>query len=1413
MRKLLITAMAAAGWLAATAGPAHAASCSGSTTTNIRGKSVELDQCARSSVTRGSTTYDVTVYYTETNSATNTAQCTATENMANRCEHALADADDANGDNANAKLMADEGAAALGFYIDRNLGFPPGSTTEITVAIGEDPRGGGINAPAQIYVDDEWIDQDDPQAKRLLAFHEMMHLIQDVWDDGGIGWRGWYGEGIARSIEDRVDPTLDADIGHLFIPELNGLMGTNSDRTDTATDTSYRSFLWWTWLWDQYRGSGDSDPLIGWDAIRDFYTAMGASSDQVDAVRTFISGRGGNFNKDWLDYTLSLWAYKLTPSDPRLTYLDSEIKSAGDTLSGHTKITGGPAFNATQTTPTVNARSVRFFEMDPASQCDFASFAFDGQGSNFGFSVLTADGSASLRDRWSVTGTRWTRTVRTAGLSRLTGAVTGLDATGPVKVGWGCVNPSIQLTRPTTAAYQLVGLPTAPRRFIAQVKVTGPGGEAIAGLTPDAFDVSVTPPGGPAIPATVVQGAFVQDTYWLLVQAPDGAAGAQAGVFHDLTVSLGGVSATQNDSLLYVERATDTTIVLDRSGSMADANKIAAARNGATLLTNELADSDQGGYVSFDSNAVVNRSLDPMTLGQRGGMEGAIGAALPGANTSIGDGLFSAAADHDANRDPEHACSFVLLSDGYENEAQYWSAVRNQVTDNGCAIHSVALGPEANEPLMQEIGASVAGGSYDYADVGGVVPVGSSGSGASGGGGAGGSPGASQTLDWQNNLSRLYDAKATKVADRQRLATFIGFGEEGCRNVDATVGFESRLNGSSAAAGTSFVDNQVKVGVDGSGKATFGAAHVAGGAGIEAALNSSILRFGLEPGCELQFRYAVPKRVLTLYINGSTFNTDNVAGLDGQTLAGVKVRVIPDAKGAMTGTIVLTGALNDFAVAGAGAYVDEFVHRTKGKGRTFYVDPTTTQLVTTVAWQTPTATHNVVLVDPNGNVMPASLRRSRNTNEVWTVPNPKPGTWTVFVEGLQQAFFVTETAQTDVALRLAVPANVAPGDNVPLTAFFAGPNGGVKGDVWATVTDPARRSSYVHMLDDGAHNDGEAGDGVYGGSYRATGAGDLNVGVSGENSPAVPGSYSVAAVGIAGKDRREDNGSFAVVAGRDGDKDGVPDEWVKRYGDPKSDNDRDGLTAACEYRLGTDPDANDSDGGGEADGSEADPATCQAITDPTDPSDDRISPLGSLTAKAEALKGRPRIELGWPTPQTGKLRFVTLQRRVAGEAAWTTLADGVTDRAYSDRAVLADTTYQYRVIPTTEDGRTGAPQDSAPVKAARDPYAPYGNVLINDGAQSTSSLKVRLALIAEDVEGDEHTDHPLPGTPVGDLEVRVSNRADFARASWQRFTPELSWALSAKPGQDARVYVQFRDAAGNVSTVDGVTSDSIRYIP
>src|SRR5690606_12976694 len=138
-------------------------------------------------------------------------------------------------------------------------------------------------------------------------------------------------------------------------------------------------------------------------------------------------------------------------------------------------------------------------------------------------------------------------------------------------------------------------------------------------------------------------------------------------------------------------------IVLDRSGSMTTANKIQAARNAANLFINELAGDDQGAFVAFDTDAQLREPLAPLAGGHRGDIEDAIAAEVPLNGTSIGDGMMTAATEHDANGIAENLCSFILLSDGYENEPAMWADVQAAVTDNGCAIHSIALGPQANE--------------------------------------------------------------------------------------------------------------------------------------------------------------------------------------------------------------------------------------------------------------------------------------------------------------------------------------------------------------------------------------------------------------------------------------------------------------------------------------------------------------------------------------------------------------------------------------------------------------------------------------------------------------------------------------------------------------------------------------------
>jgi thermitase len=98
-----------------------------------------------------------------------------------------------------------------------------------------------------------------------------------------------------------------------------------------------------------------------------------------------------------------------------------------------------------------------------------------------------------------------------------------------------------------------------------------------------------------------------------------------------------------------------------------------------------------------------------------------------------------------------------------------------------------------------------------------------------------------------------------------------------------------------------------------------------------------------------------------------------------------------------------------------------------------------------------------------------------------------------------------------------------------------------------------------------------------------------------------------------------------------------------------------------------------------------------------------------------------------------------------------------------------------------------------------DTVRPSGSVLINNGAFKTRRLAVSLVLDATD---------PLPGTGV--QHVRASN--DGIRwSSWVAFSPgTYDWTLAGKRAGTKKVYVQYRDGAGNVSNT---ATDTIRYAP
>ncbi len=1422
-----------------------AVDCSTPVTTWVRDKDVTFSHCYGREFTHSGTEYDLRVYYVESpdqNFAINDGKCATTGSS--RCEHAIAVNDDGSGNNATVVAVADEMETAMRFYLDQDLDFIPGTSLDVYIA--EDNRTGGVSfANSYIYIDDDYIDNNDSLAKRMLAFHEMQHLVQGEYDSS---WHDWYGEGVARAIEDRVDPGLDADTGHLFIPDVNKVLSSATRRAGDIVSASYDSNMWWTWLMDQYASAADVSPVLGWGWLKNFYETLETmSSDEVGAVSDSIESEDSSFRDDFIDYSLALWAYKYNPVDPRLDFLDAEIKGPATAgLSGHTVLTAGPPFPDVYT-PAMNPRSVRHWEYDPANQCEFVSFVFDGLGKEYGFSVLTAAGG-SLQDRWTVYATDFARTVRGVDLDRILGAVTAFDQSGNVSVSTGCVDPSIDIKSPSTSSFIMVGNADNPRSFIVRLTVDGESGSSVAGLVASDFSVNlIDGASGLRIPSVILNSAYVLDDYWLLVQAPTDSDGVSTGSFYDLEVVLGSPASphdTDSESLavLYVERQQDVEIILDNSGSMGESGavKLEAAQNAAALLTELLEDNDQVGYINFNSTASIVESLDELGSGDGSHRQDVLQAILDesaGGLTAIGDGMIKAAADHDVNQGvgpPPNMCSFVLLSDGQETAAPYWEDASSDVLDNGCSIHTVAFGPEANEMLMQAIAGSSDGGSYDYATSSGNVPINS-------------------TLQWDNNLSRVYDSVAQRVAGRERITTQVQSSSIPGKGISAD--FDDLKAQSVFSHGEKFVTQGLQVTVGPhpmpsrrgrDGLAIVSDTSEAGGIPLEMLLSRAALDFSLQdiPSDELSFRYANGGGSVSLSINGFQATQTEFDSLNGKTIEDVSISVISTGKN--TGTLYLEGPIKKFSVGGEKLYLDNVAIGDVGDTHVIPVDDSSDELVVVIAWQDDTfGSHETILSEPNGNLVPNSFKQTgdNGTNEIWRVQAPKEGKYRLVIKNLDQEYFITGSVISDYRM-VVITGNpiedMNQGARVPIVASLTGPDGVLSGaTVHARVIDPNGDIADVILHDNGSHGDGAHSDGVYANWYTATSYSDLMLSPGqtkdGLFEPAVTGSYVVRVYATWKDIKREGESSFAIGPALDSGN-GLPDLWEEANGlDPsdtaaeRKDPDFDGLSNLCEFRIGTNPSNSDTDGGGESDGSElSDPADCVlGDLNPLDPSDDRTSPLNFVQLVPQASVQQPFFEIMIDKPQNGpKETFVDVYRQavnvgtgIAGE--WVTKASDYPIDAspvFVDYDVELGYRYQYIVLPWFTDLETSSRVEmrgefTPSVESSADPYEPHGNVLINGGQLTTNSRFVDLDIsLTDDGLGHGHIyfDYEKDvmgkaGTPHGQLLMRISNSSDFGsieNVSWIPYDSEIhNWDLGpVKSGERKFVYVQVKDEAGNINT-------------
>jgi len=402
------------------------------------------------------------------------------------------------------------------------------------------------------------------------------------------------------------------------------------------------------------------------------------------------------------------------------------------------------------------------------------------------------------------------------------------------------------------------------------------------------------------------------------------------------------------------------------------------------------------------------------------------------------------------------------------------------------------------------------------------------------------------------------------------------------------------------------------------------------------------------------------------------------------------------------------------------------------------------------------------------------------------------------------------TGQNEMSAR----ERFCPGVPITILAVLTDKGGALPGAevaVHVTLPDGTVACGPTHLLDDGAHEDGEAGDGIYGAVFTQTRQAsttgvDRDFGFGGPAGQR--GSYRVEVLAGGSShsgDRflRQANTSFQVYSENpsgltDSDNDGMGDCFEVYYrlspfkaDDGELDPDHDFLTNREEFEQGTHPFDADTDGGGESDWSEVASGRC-----PFDPADDLLPLLTDVELITDTGCVPPETLL---LPLANLIRYPThptyqtmrLYRSLAPDLNTAVMVDEinlnvVADTHYHDANLVDGTTYYYWLKATGLGGAETPFSRMLTGTAKKDPFPPKGWLVLNHNAPITDD-KDLIAWI------------DLSSNPV---EYRLSNEPLRNSAEpWQPITGEyVMHRIDTSGGAGPRtVHHQLRDADGNVS--------------
>lgn len=303
---------------------------------------------------------------------------------------------------------------------------------------------------------------------------------------------------------------------------------------------------------------------------------------------------------------------------------------------------------------------------------------------------------------------------------------------GPGHVAWGeyghdprrsgNYHGDLRLLSPTTAQNQSVGPYNDPAsQALLLVRTHFARGAPVGSEDAERWTVAIG-----AQTAPIREVARVQGEHWLLVE-PVSQPAAGTYTLH-VEFDDGGVHTWDRyrDAVQYEPMAQthSQVVVVDRSGSMSYADKLPAAIVAARFFAEAAASADEVGVVSYNSAADDELGSGVLNAGaNRTPIADAITALTAQGTTSIGAGIQEATKILNNTATSTNNWGVVLLSDGLENTAPFWSRpgslppVRPDVqslmaSHPEFAIHTVALGPDADQGLLEDIALFTGGRFY-----------------------------------------------------------------------------------------------------------------------------------------------------------------------------------------------------------------------------------------------------------------------------------------------------------------------------------------------------------------------------------------------------------------------------------------------------------------------------------------------------------------------------------------------------------------------------------------------------------------------------------------------------------------------------------------------------------------------------